>query len=123
MNWNLSFRKKEWRSHPQPSEKTILITAPAVLLEIGNALCHRQFRQSAILLLDALERDPNVGIVSLTDTLYQQGLQLFQERLLDKGWGLVDCVSFVVMSERKIQDARTADNHFRQAGFRPMLQG
>ena len=34
----------------------------------------------------------------------------------------IDCMSFVVMSERKLTDALTADDHFRQAGFRVLLQ-
>lgn len=39
----------------------------------------------------------------------------------DKTWGLVDCISFVVMQERGITDALTADRHFQQAGFRALL--
>lgn len=104
------------------AEKTILITTRPVLLEIGNALSGPRFRKSAVLLLDSLENDPNVGIVSLTDALYQQGVRFFRKRM-DKEWGLVDCISFVVMSERKIQNALTADDHFRQAGFRALLLG
>jgi len=34
---------------------------------------------------------------------------------------LTDCASFVVMTERRLTDALTADDHFRQAGFRPLL--
>jgi predicted nucleic acid-binding protein len=103
------------------ADRSVLITTRPVLLEIGNALSGLRFRKSAVLLLDSLENDPNVGIVSLTDALYQQGVRFFRKRM-DKAWGLVDCISFVVMSERKIQNALTADDHFRQAGFRAMLQ-
>jgi uncharacterized protein len=31
-------------------------------------------------------------------------------------------VSFVVMSDRGISEALTADEHFRQAGFLPLLR-
>jgi predicted nucleic acid-binding protein len=31
-------------------------------------------------------------------------------------------LSFVVMQERGIREALTADRHFRQAGFRPLLE-
>ncbi|MFW6240020.1 MAG: type II toxin-antitoxin system VapC family toxin [Thermodesulfobacteriota bacterium] len=99
------------------ADKSVLITTRPVLLEIGNALSGPRFRKSAVLLLDSLENDPNVGIVSLTDALYQQGVQFFRKRM-DKEWGLVDCISFVVMSERNIFVALTTDDHFRQAGFR-----
>jgi predicted nucleic acid-binding protein len=36
----------------------------------------------------------------------------------DKDWGLTDCLSFVVMSERCLTEALTTDEHFRQAGYR-----
>ena len=35
---------------------------------------------------------------------------------------LTDCISFVVMEERGIRDALTADEHFKQAGFQPLLR-
>jgi predicted nucleic acid-binding protein len=40
---------------------------------------------------------------------------------MDKPWGLTDCLSFIVMQERGITEALTADEHFRQAGFVPLL--
>lgn len=103
------------------AEGARLITTRAVLLEIGNALSKARHRQAAIKLLDALEGDPHVEIVSIGDVLYRQAFELYRSRP-DKEWGLVDCVSFVTMSERNMQDALTADDHFRQAGFRVLLQ-
>jgi predicted nucleic acid-binding protein len=102
------------------AQQTTLITTRAVLLEIGNALSKRRYRRAASELLDALERDPQVEIVSLTEELYQEALSLFRNRD-DKEWGLVDCVSFVVMQERGLQIALTTDEHFEQAGFRILL--
>ncbi|MFQ5422011.1 MAG: type II toxin-antitoxin system VapC family toxin [Anaerolineae bacterium] len=98
-----------------------LITTRAVMLEIGNGLSGRRYREAAIQLLDAIEADPTVGIVPLTETLYAQALKLYRERP-DKEWGLVDCISFVVMQERKIRQALTADKHFQQAGFEVLLK-
>ncbi|MEZ4571694.1 MAG: hypothetical protein R2849_15445 [Thermomicrobiales bacterium] len=48
------------------------------------------------------------------------GYTLFA-RNTDKSWTLVDCISFVVMQERGITEALTADRHFVQAGFRALL--
>lgn len=103
------------------TETTRLVTTRAVLLEIGNALSKKRYRKAALELLDALEQDPLVEIVSLSEELYGQALELFRNRP-DKDWGLVDCVSFVVMQERKLTEALTTDEHFEQAGFRPLLR-
>ena len=48
------------------------------------------------------------------------GYELFVQHS-DKSWTLVDCISFVVMQERGITEALTADRHFVQAGFRALL--
>ncbi|MEZ4725694.1 MAG: type II toxin-antitoxin system VapC family toxin [Caldilineaceae bacterium] len=101
--------------------KTKLIITRGVLLEIGNALSGQRYRTAAVKLLDALEADPNVGIVALTEALYKQALQLYRSRP-DKEWGLVDCLSFIVMRERNLTSALTTDMHFQQAGFRVLLR-
>ncbi len=98
-----------------------IVTTQAILLEIGNALSKSAFRQIGIGLLDNLENDSNTTIISLTDKLYSKAFELFRNRP-DKEWGLVDCISFVVMKEQKITAARTTDEHFTQAGFRALLR-
>ncbi|HLE87746.1 MAG TPA: hypothetical protein VI727_08795 [Candidatus Brocadiaceae bacterium] len=40
---------------------------------------------------------------------------------MDKEWGLVDCISFVVMKKHGIKDALAADDHFIQAEFNALL--
>lgn len=100
---------------------TRLVTTQAVLLEIGNALSRQRYRRAAVVLLNALETDSKVEIVSLSEQLYTQAFQLYCQRL-DKEWGLVDCISFIVMQERGITEALTADEHFQQAGFRVLLR-
>ena len=80
----------------------------------------QRYREGAVILLGALEADPQVHIISLTSQLYHEALGLFQARA-DKEWGLTDCVSFVVMQQMNITDALTTDDHFRQAGFRVLL--
>ncbi|HEX8845256.1 MAG TPA: PIN domain-containing protein [Pyrinomonadaceae bacterium] len=102
-------------------EATRLITTRAVVLEIGNALSKARHRKAAISLLEGMEQDQNVEIVPLTEELYERALRLYQNRL-DKEWGLTDCVSFVVMQERGLTEALTADEHFQQAGFRALLR-
>jgi uncharacterized protein len=100
---------------------TRLVTTQAILLEIGNALSKQRYRIAAIQLLESLASDPNVEIVPLSKDLYRAAFNLFGNRL-DKEWGLIDCISFVVMQERGILEALTTDDHFNQAGFRALLK-
>ncbi len=103
------------------SNNTHLVTTRAITLEIGNALSKQRYRQSGLKLLEALESDPTVEIIALSESLYEKAFSLYQKRP-DKEWGLTDCVSFVVMQERGITDALTTDEHFQQAGFRVLLR-
>lgn len=100
---------------------TRLVTTRAVILEIGNALSRQRYRSAAIRLLDALEVDPTVEIIPLSEQLYAQSLRLYRDRP-DKDWGLTDCISFIVMQERGITEALIADEHFQQAGFRALMR-
>lgn len=102
-------------------ERTRLITTQAILLETGNALSNKRYRAAAVKLLDALQQDPLVEIVPLTQDLFAKAFALFRDRT-DKEWGLVDCVSFIVMQDRGLTDALTPDKHYEQAGFRALLR-
>lgn len=102
-------------------EGTRLLTTRAVLLEIGNALGKLRYRQAAVELLDSLEDDPDVEIIPISEQLYQRAFQLYRERK-DKEWGLIDCISFIVMWDRGLIEALTTDDHFQQAGFRALLK-
>ncbi len=103
------------------AEATRLVTTRAILLEIGNTLSKERYRQATVELLDSLEQDPLVEIVSLSEELFAKAFELFRNRL-DKEWGLVDCVSFIVMQENGLTEALTPDKHYKQAGFRALLQ-
>jgi hypothetical protein len=99
---------------------TKMITTRAVVLEIGNALSRQRYREAAVKLLVSLEIDPNITVVPLSERLYRRAFQLFRERA-DKDWGIIDCISFIVMQDNDIVEALTSDEHFRQAGFRSLL--
>jgi len=105
---------------PRFRSGTRMVTTRAICLEVGNTLASEQHRQKAVELLAGMEKDPQFEIVPLTDDLYADGMALFTERR-DKEWNLTDCVSFLAMRRRGIRLALTADNHFRQAGFEPLL--
>lgn len=98
-----------------------MVTTHAILLEIGNALSRQRYRQAAIRLLQTIERDPSIDVVPVSEGLFARGLQLYCSRA-DKEWGLTDCVSFAVMTERGLTKALTADEHFQQCGFHALLR-
>lgn len=84
------------------------VTTRAVLLEIGNALSGVGRRDVTVSYLETVEEEPATEIVPLSDALFGRGFDLYRERS-DKSWGLTDCISFVVMRERGIRAALTAD--------------
>lgn len=108
-------------SRRMKAERIPVITTRAVMVEVGNALSKPSFRSTALALLNSFDRDPLVEVMPLSEELYERGATLFR-RHRDKHWGLTDCISFVVMKEHRLTDALTADAHFRQAGFRPLLR-
>jgi len=101
-------------------QKTLVVTTRAVMLEIGNSLAGQRDRAAAADMLDQLDNDQAVEVVSLTDGLFRQASELFRKRA-DKSWSLTDCVSFVVMEQMQLVEALTADHHFVQAGFTALL--
>lgn len=104
------------------AERAMVVTTRAILVEIGDAMAKQSYRNAAIILLDELENDPGVEIISLSEEIYESAFNLYRNRR-DKEWGLTDCISFVVMKEHGIDIALTTDEHFRQAGFRvPLIE-
>jgi predicted nucleic acid-binding protein len=103
------------------AEGTRLVTTQGVVLEVGNALSKLRYRDAAIQLVASLLADPNVEVLPLETGLFARAFRLYSDRT-DKEWGLTDCVSFVVMADRGIREALTADEHFQQAGFLPLLR-
>lgn len=100
--------------------RTRMITTQAVVFELGNALSKAQLRSRAIALIESFRGGGDVEVVTVSDELFDDSFALYRDRP-DKGWSLTDCLSFVVMRQRGINEVLTADDHFRQAGFRPLL--
>jgi predicted nucleic acid-binding protein len=101
-------------------EQRPLLTTDAVLLEIGNALA-KNFRIASIQAIDDFLTATNIQIVHLYPDLFHKAFSLCRSRL-DQTWGLIDCVSFIVMREVGIVESLTADKHFEQAGFQALLR-
>ena len=93
-----------------------LITSSAVLLEVMDAYCGIELREVAGKFWKRCHSDPPVEIVPADSPLLDQAFDLYASRP-DKAWSLTDCISFVIMTDRGLQLALTADRHFEQAGF------
>jgi predicted nucleic acid-binding protein len=99
----------------------VIVTTMWVLTELGDALHRGRNRETFARFLDALGEHKDIEIVAASPGLFQRGVELFRSRP-DKEWSLTDCISFVVMADKGIREALTADRHFEQAGFKALLK-
>ena len=98
-----------------------IVVTEFVLLELGNALSPVGSRRLFVDMFRHLRADRTVSIIPVSRSLYEKAFGLYSRRS-DKDWSLTDCTSFVVMQQRRIQEALTADHHFEQAGFTILLK-
>lgn len=99
-----------------------IVTTEAVLWEWLNALSGTAVRAVAAEGYARVRGDGLVEVVAFEPDLREAAVGLYRSRI-DKSWSLTDCLSFVVMSERRLVEALTTDCHFEQAGFRVLLDG
>ena len=100
-------------------DKRPLITTDAVLLEIGNALA-RNFKAQSVEIIEYFITSDEIRVVSLSSDLFRRAFELYRSHA-DKSWGLVDCISFIVMKDLKLTQSLTADRDFEQAGFEVLI--
>ena len=96
------------------------MTTDLVLYEVANSLARNAKPQAQKIISEFLEAD-GIEIVYASPALFRKGFALYC-KYADKTWGLVDCVSFIVMRETGITDALTNDKHFQQAGFNALMR-
>ncbi|MBA2495453.1 MAG: type II toxin-antitoxin system VapC family toxin [Acidobacteria bacterium] len=121
VNISDSFHQKATKVYQaRYAEGSRFVTHQGIMLEVGNGLSSIRLRPMAIGLKNKLEKSTRYEQISIDEKLYEAGWSLYTERL-DKDWGIVDCISFVLMKEFDISEALTADKHFEQAGFIKLL--
>jgi predicted nucleic acid-binding protein len=101
-------------------EGAVLFCHWGVLIEIADGFARIARRARGLDLLARITSEDGYDLISITQSLLQAGLDLYRSRA-DKEWGLTDCISFVLMKKAGVDEALTADLHFRQAGFKAML--
>ena len=98
-----------------------LVTTGLVLAEVANHLSYTRSRSLVQPFFARLASDPRAEIVPADRAMLERGLEYYHARP-DKEWSLTDCVSFLVMTDRELTEALTADHHFEQAGFAALLK-
>ena len=99
-------------------DNAIIVTTEMVITELLNAVSRfgEYHRTQAVNEVLRMRSDPNVEIIAQTGLQFRNAFNLYRSRP-DQRWGLTDCSSFILMRERGITHALTADRDFTQAGF------
>src|SRR6266851_2762455 len=98
-----------------------VVTSEYVVVEVGNSLSKGADRQAFMDFYREIRQEAKLEVIPASTELLDRGAELFAGRP-DKTWSLTDCVSFVVMSDRGLHDALSADRDFEEAGFRALLR-
>lgn len=98
-----------------------MVTTEWVITEVADAMAAPGNRQLFERFFRALRANPDIVVVPADTDLFSRGMEFYFGHA-DKDWPLTDCVSFVVMLEKRIKEALTGDRHFEQAGFRALLR-
>lgn len=93
-----------------------VVTTNLVVAETHALLLRRVGYAAALAFVRTVRQPPNVVVVSKEAT-EQLAIDDWLTPYDDQSFSLVDCVSFVVMRERRIAEALTLDHHFTVAGF------
>jgi len=102
--------------------RTRVITSEVVLAEVLNAFASKGdlLRMATCVLVDKIRSNRNAEIVPMTSSAFREALERYRSRA-DKTWGLTDCASFLIMEQKGVTDALSADRDFQQAGFKALL--
>ncbi len=102
--------------------RVLAVTTEWVIGETCTLLVARKHPHLVSRFLDYVEQSTALLVLNPDSGLIVAARQLIRRRA-EQGYSFVDCLSFCVMGERKIGAALTTDEHFRRAGFLPLLAG
>ncbi len=105
------------------TRNAVVYTTDEVLGEVLNYFSQRgaEWRGLATNLVEGIRDDSRVVVDEQSRGTFDHGLTLYKNRT-DKGYSLVDCVSFLAMQYHGIQEALTNDRHFEQEQFVAILR-
>jgi uncharacterized protein len=99
-----------------------LVTTEMVLGEFLSFMSRQRplVRKRAAQFVRRIVQSPDLACPSSDRPLFLAAVSLY-ERRADKTYSLTDCISMLVMRERRLRDVLTTDRHFEQEGFRIIL--
>ena len=93
-----------------------IITTTYIFDEVLTFFSSRKRHAKAVEIGKNLLGSDLIELIQVDEELFLAGWAFFQQHR-DKTFSLTDCISFVVMKDRKITTALSFDKHFTQAGF------
>lgn len=96
-------------------ERQRLVTTEYCLIELVNHHSEVGRRHLGHQIVCDVREHRDFSVIPSSSNLFERGLKLHLQRD-DKSWGLVDCISLVVMRDRSIRKVLTFDSDFAQAG-------
>ncbi|MCP4698898.1 MAG: type II toxin-antitoxin system VapC family toxin [Gammaproteobacteria bacterium] len=96
------------------------VTTDAILLEAGNTFSRACYKPLALRFIATARHSSRWECIPVDKGLFDNGLALF-EKMSDKDWSLVDCISITVVNSQNITQIFTTDHHFTQAGLTILL--
>ena len=103
------------------AERRRNVTSDWVIGECCTLLIARRKPNLVRRFLDYTEQAADLIVVPCDPALMIKTKSFLRQRL-DHQYSFVDCMSFVIMTERGIREAFTTDEHFAEAGFVPLLR-
>lgn len=93
-----------------------LVTTSYVFDEVVTFFNSRGHHAKAVEIGNNLMQSASIEFIHVDEALFYESWQYFQKHA-DKAYPLTDCISFVIMKQRRIKMALTFYRHFVQAGF------
>lgn len=101
-------------------ERRPLVTTDYVISETVTLLKRRGSSFQVGNLFEVIDHSPHLSVEWIAEDRFA-ATRDFILKHNDHDYSFADCTSFIVMRELKITEALTADRHFREAGFEPLL--
>ncbi len=96
------------------------VTTDYVLDETATLLKARGQGHRAAAFFESLFRSQACRIEWMDPERFEQTRRFFIKHQ-DQAWSFTDCFSFCLIRSLRLRDALTTDEHFRHAGFNPLL--